>query len=831
MKFTFSKHVTSTTALILACALGFPDLLRAQELPPPPTPQLDPAQLLGPAQQNPVDDEDIAAAVSDDFEIQTRGPIHEAYAEQYQPNPEPGLLVTKQPPQPIDEAPPEMKPEGDDVIWIPGYWAWDDENEDFMWISGIWRRSPPNHNWVPGYWAEVDGGYRWVSGFWAPDGDNIVYREPPPPSRDEQNVIDAATEDRFWVPGVWQWQNDQYVWRDGYYAPCQENWVWVPARWRWTPSGYIYLNGYWDFRPTVRAMLFAPVVFRPGVLLRPRFVYVPRVIVDPWIALNHFWVRPGYSHYYFGNYYGDRYARWGFQPYPRYISAPGRWDPIFVYYQSFYRRQGVNFHARLDSWNSYYVQHENLRPPINWRDQQRYMKEHRNSDFVRTSVMTAPLNDFVRGNHARFPVVAIDDQVRTRIGQEDARMTKQLQAHRELAERARRDGQRNGKAGDFASWSMPKIERPKELQELRRAGTPVTPRNRDGQALAPRNQNRPDGPGAGRPRGPESAAREPNQPRSSLQQEMDVIRQRFGNDPVRFQQEMDRLMNRRSGQPSGVRRPEPNANGQPLQGSGRTGGLGSPDSRLLPRGEGPNQPERREQPNLAPRNREPGNGPGNPNAPGRGNSPIGPRSSAPQPGGPPSPRPGGGGSGSEGSVIRRERPVIEAPKSGGSPGANIGGTPNDRPQLNRPSSPPSIAPRGDAGGGPARTPPAAPRIEGSRLGGGAPGGAAGPALGGAGRGGSPSPIIGGGGRGGSSPAIGGPAIIGGAPRTSPGPAIGSGGGARSGGGAILGGGGGRGSAGPASGGGGGAGRGGAALGGGRSGGGAGGGRGGVRGGK
>lgn len=32
--------------------------------------------------------------------------------------------------------PPDQKPEGDDVAWIPGYWAWDDERNDFLWVSG-----------------------------------------------------------------------------------------------------------------------------------------------------------------------------------------------------------------------------------------------------------------------------------------------------------------------------------------------------------------------------------------------------------------------------------------------------------------------------------------------------------------------------------------------------------------------------------------------------------------------------------------------------------------------------------------------------------------------
>src|SRR5262245_44961727 len=76
-------------------------------------------------------------------EVQARGQVHEAYAEAGAATAEPGVVVTKEPPEPIEEQPPEEKPEGDNVVWIPGYWAWDEEGEDFLWISGFWRVVPP----------------------------------------------------------------------------------------------------------------------------------------------------------------------------------------------------------------------------------------------------------------------------------------------------------------------------------------------------------------------------------------------------------------------------------------------------------------------------------------------------------------------------------------------------------------------------------------------------------------------------------------------------------------------------------------------------------------
>ena len=76
--------------------------------------------------------------------------------------------IPKEPPAPIQEMPPDQKPAGQNVQWIPGYWSWDVSRRRFIWISGIWREPPPNNQWVPGYWHQVDGGLQWVSGTWIP---------------------------------------------------------------------------------------------------------------------------------------------------------------------------------------------------------------------------------------------------------------------------------------------------------------------------------------------------------------------------------------------------------------------------------------------------------------------------------------------------------------------------------------------------------------------------------------------------------------------------------------------------------------------------------------
>src|SRR5437899_1931384 len=81
---------------------------------------------------------DEPAGPEEGIEVQTRGPVHEAYAQPSLASPEPGPVIPNRPPEPVPEEPPDQKPEGDHVQWVPGYWAWDVDRQDFLWVSGIW---------------------------------------------------------------------------------------------------------------------------------------------------------------------------------------------------------------------------------------------------------------------------------------------------------------------------------------------------------------------------------------------------------------------------------------------------------------------------------------------------------------------------------------------------------------------------------------------------------------------------------------------------------------------------------------------------------------------
>ncbi len=149
---------------------------------------------------------------------QTRGPIHEAYAEPLDQTPQPGPIVPKKPPDPIAEVPPDQKPEGENVQWIPGYWAWDNDTNNFLWVSGFWRVPPPNRKWVPGHWTEVEGGWQWVPGFWAAAAQqDVQYLPTPPATLDNGPSTPAPNDNSMYVPGCWVYQSDNYLWRPGYW--------------------------------------------------------------------------------------------------------------------------------------------------------------------------------------------------------------------------------------------------------------------------------------------------------------------------------------------------------------------------------------------------------------------------------------------------------------------------------------------------------------------------------------------------------------------------------------------------------------------------------------
>jgi hypothetical protein len=302
-------------------------------------------------------------AAAEGARVLTRGPVHEAFAETVTFDPLPGIVVQKAPPAAIEELPPEQRPEGANVAWIPGYWAWDDERSDFLWVSGIWRDLPPGRQWVPGYWGQSGQGYQWTSGYWADaQVTNVAYLPEPPASVEAGPNVAAPSPDNIWLPGSWMWQQNRYAWRPGFWAAAQADWDWVPAHYVWAPGGYLFVDGYWDYSIGRRGVLFAPVYFPGGMYARAGFSYSPETVIDLGVFTNHLFLRPQYEHYYFGDYYAANYQAAGFYPSYSYNSSRYGYDPIYAH-DRWQHRQDGQWEHRIAAEFQNRRDHEEARPP------------------------------------------------------------------------------------------------------------------------------------------------------------------------------------------------------------------------------------------------------------------------------------------------------------------------------------------------------------------------------------------------------------------------------------------------------------------------------------
>jgi hypothetical protein len=265
-------------------------------------------------------------------EVLARGPVHEAFIQPTTQQPVQGLVVPKQPPAPIAEIPPDQKPASDNVQWIPGYWAYDDESSDFIWVSGCWRVPPSGQRWMPGHWQEIKDGWLWISGFWTTIGTaEIRYLAPPPPTREQgpsQPPPDATSE---YIPGCWVYAN-QYLWRPGQWIPFTADWVWVPASYVWTPGGCIFVDGYWDHPLDQRGLLFSPIRFDMRIW-RPNPSFAPQFVVQSDFLMGSLFARQANHHFYFGDYFDPLYEKRGFVAWPDYHPSPRAYDPCFAYYR------------------------------------------------------------------------------------------------------------------------------------------------------------------------------------------------------------------------------------------------------------------------------------------------------------------------------------------------------------------------------------------------------------------------------------------------------------------------------------------------------------------
>jgi hypothetical protein len=298
------------------------------------------------------------------MQVLTRGPIHEAFAAASMTGAKAGVVVPRTPYDPITELPPDLRPEGKNVDWIPGYWTWDDDRSDFIWLSGVWRDLPPGRQWIPGYWATVQEGSQWISGFWGDAAQTEVnYLPPPPRSLEVGPNSPTPAPDHMWAQGNWVWQQTRYDWQPGYWVVQQPDWVWSPARYTWTPRGYVYVPGFWDYAIENRGVMFAPVYYEQPVYSRPSYSYSPRIVIDILAIVTSLFVQPQSNHYYYGDYYDGRYEQQGIYPWHSRNATRYGNDPMYSHYRSTQLRHDPNWDTHVDEQYQYRRNHVDARPP------------------------------------------------------------------------------------------------------------------------------------------------------------------------------------------------------------------------------------------------------------------------------------------------------------------------------------------------------------------------------------------------------------------------------------------------------------------------------------
>jgi hypothetical protein len=296
--------------------------------------------------------------------------VHEAFANLTESEHRAGDVYQKMPPDDIEELPPDQRPDGENISWIPGYWSYDDDRDDYIWVSGVWRDLPPGRQWIPGYWHSVQGGAQFVSGFWSDAGrTEVEYLPRPPAPLDVGPSSPMIGRDANWASGSWVWVENRYAWQPGYWVAPQPNWVWTPAHYVWTPRGYVFVSGYWDYDIARRGMMFAPVYYSAPVYQRPDYFYSPSVVIGISFAFGNLFVHSHSHHYYYGDYYDDRYRNHGYEPWysgydrrdrgDRYY----REDPLYVSYRSQQLRRDKDWDKHNRSQYDYRRQHAEARPP------------------------------------------------------------------------------------------------------------------------------------------------------------------------------------------------------------------------------------------------------------------------------------------------------------------------------------------------------------------------------------------------------------------------------------------------------------------------------------
>ena len=328
----------------------------ARVVPPTPTP----ANVNSP-EQPPLNEVSprLGQVANQPYEVLLRGPLHEAFAigEIVKA---PAQSIKASPPPNVFEIMPSGKPRGNDVHWVPGYWMYFEDAGDFAWVSGFYRDVPPGRKWVEGYWLETEGGYARVSGYWgSSQGSEAVLPEPPGNKTKTPNS-NPPSSDTFWMPGEWQYVDNQYKWKEGFWTKFHNEWVWQSTYFIDTTEGYIRVPGYWDYQPKFRGVPFAPVLFS---YIPNNFEFAPSVSIGaPLDLMMHLFARMNTRELFYGDYYSSGASLAGYLPWYQRSSEPFASANLLSYFEWKYRNQGISYADKLNQYASHFRSNPGERP-------------------------------------------------------------------------------------------------------------------------------------------------------------------------------------------------------------------------------------------------------------------------------------------------------------------------------------------------------------------------------------------------------------------------------------------------------------------------------------
>ena len=406
-------------------------------------------------------------------EALTRGPVHEAYLQPGNSQLQPPAPILREPPKQVEEQPPDQKPEGA-VVWVPGYWQWDDDRSDFIWVSGFWRVPPPGRQWLPGFYRQVENGYQWVPGMWTGENQAQLNLVPTPPASIENGPSQPAPADNsVYLPGSWVYRDARYLWRPGYYTSYRPDYVWVPARYVSTPAGYVFVDGYWDYPLGRRGLLFAPVAFPDGSASQPGYVFTPSEVVNADFLPSALFVRPAYGQYYYGDYFGPSFVAAGYTPWIDFNLYRNTPDPLFV--QSRIGFGGAGWDRNMHTLYAQRAAGVGVLPPRSLAQQRTMIRSQApNSGSVRNVTVVSPLAQ-ASSQGVRLAPVPVNERVRYQ--QNSQQVRQRAVPRRDLERQPATSNTANVRASDPRTVTLkvqhPAITAPPQAPTTRATPVPV----------------------------------------------------------------------------------------------------------------------------------------------------------------------------------------------------------------------------------------------------------------------------------------------------------------------------------------------------------------------